>query len=457
MTRPTLPPGDRCSRLANDNQPPVQRRSFDVATDDLERALRDCLVGQTTCPPQVHDAAGRAIRRARRIRRTRAGGAMALGVCLLATVGVAGGGLLSSPAPTPELLAGPSMSALPTATTSRPVAPAAPLPFSGELPREPLSAIQLSPIDLVVAGKLHTFDGEQVDLAPLDEVTLASRISGGWLLVTGPPTDGAATVWFMTPGTAPTAVLPAVDAVAVDTDGSRIAWSRGTEVAVASVVGGKLTGTTTSPAPEQSRPVGFAGDAVLLARDPAERSRGFSAWWPGQGEFEPSWSEHTSALYGTLPDGRTVVAQISDESGRGCLALLDVRRGLTATRTACALPLAGDGRGAVSIDGRWLVANGVADTRSASESELAMLVDLQRVFDDDTGSAVREAGQRLTGAAVWVDPDTVVHAAGVDQVVLIDVDRISNDKGGGVEQIHLPVPVAPDTRPVLVTGVTDRR
>ncbi|MFV2017601.1 hypothetical protein [Micromonospora sp. LOL_023] len=428
-----------------------------MATEDLERALRDCLVDRAGNAPRTADLAGRAIRRARRIRRTRTGGVAVLAGCLLASAGIAGGQLLLSPsATTTALLAEPAPSAGSALTSSGPAAPAAPLPFSGELQREPMAAVQLPPVDIVLAGELRTTEGQRVSLDPLVDVAQAIRMSGGWLVVTEPSTDGDAGVWFVTTDASPKAVLPGVDAVAVDEAGARIAWRRGTEVAVASVVSGELTGTTTSPVPERSSPIGFAGDAVLMARDRADRTRGYSVWRPEQGEFQPIWSDTTSAVYGTLPDGSTVVAQISDASGRPCLALLDVRHDFTVTRTACMLPLTGDGRGAVSADGRWLMINGVADARSASESELALLVDLQRVFDGQAG-AVREAGQRITGTTVWVDPATVVHASGLDQVVRIDVDRISNDRGGAVEQLKLPVSTSSDTQPVLVAGVTDRR
>lgn len=443
-----------------DNLSAVRPRPPGVRTDDLEQALRRCLADhaagrpRTTGAVDTVDVADWAIRRARRHRRVRAGGAAAFGICLLAAASVASGQVLPASGRAPTLLAEPAAPPPPVQTASPAPAAAAPLPLHGDLRRQPLAAAPPLPVDLVVAGELHTTDGRQVDLGPIEAVAQASRMSDGWLLVGEAPADDPAEVWFVTPDAPPKPVLTDVDAVAVDPAGSRIAWRHGAQLAVASLVSGELTNTTTSKAPEPGRPVGFAGDAVLLARDGDGNGRALGVWRPGQGGL-PRWTDSASAVYGALPDGRTVVAQVSDGGGRSCLALLDVARELVTTRSACALPLTGDGRGAVSADGRWLVANGVADARSASESELAMLVDLEKVFDDQVGS-VREAGQRLTGATVWADQVTVVHAAGVDQVVRINVDRISNEQEGAVEQVDVPLS-AVGTVPVLVAGFPDRR
>lgn len=427
-----------------------------MATDDLERALRQCLSDQAVDPPAVADLADRAVRRARRSRRARNGAAAAVGLCLFATAGVASSHLLVVDGLEPPTLAEPLAVTGGDVAASTPAAPAAPLPFSEDLRSQPLAATQAPPVDLVVAGELHTVDGQRMNLAQIGGVAQASRLADGWLVVTETSADGAAGVWFVAPDTAPQVVLAGVDAVAVDPVGTRIAWRHGAELTVASVVHGELAGARRGRAPEQSRPVGFAGDAVLLEREGGgERRRGYGVWRPGQGEGT-SWSETASVVYGALPDGQTVVAQVHDASGGPCLALLDVEQGLTAVKTACTVPLTGDGRGAVSADGRWLVANGVADARAASEPELALLVDLNQVFDDQIG-AVREAGQRLAGSTVWVDQDSVVHAAGVNQLVQINVDRISTGQGGAVEHIAVPASTAVDAEPVLVAGAPDRR
>ncbi|MFV2012174.1 MULTISPECIES: hypothetical protein [unclassified Micromonospora] len=429
-----------------------------MATDDLERALRQSLSDQAVDPPAVADLADRAMRRARRTRRARNGAAAAFCLCLFATAGVVGGHLLLVDSSEPPALAEPLMVTGGDVTARTPAAPAAPLPFSEDLRSQPLAATtQAPPVDLVVAGELRTADGQRMDLAQVGGVAQASRLTDGWLVVTETSADGVAGVWFVAPDTTPQVMLAGVDAVAVDPVGTRIAWLHGAELAVASVVHGELAGTRRGRAPKQSRPVGFAGDAVLLERDGGgERRRGYGVWRPGQAESRTSWSEAASVVYGVLPDGQTVVAQVHDASGGPCLALLDVEQDLTAVKTACTVPLTGDGRGAVSADGRWLVANGVADARVASEPELALLVDLNQVFDDQIG-AVREAGQRLAGSTVWADHDSVVHAAGADQLVQINVDRISAGQGGAVEHIAVPTPAAIDAEPVLVAGAPDRR
>ncbi|MFY1634344.1 hypothetical protein ACN27F_13875 [Solwaraspora sp. WMMB335] len=457
MTRPSRP---NC-----DNPEPSWQRPPRVATDDLERALRHCLVRRAADQPFAGDQliagdlAGQAIRRARRIRRARVGTAAVAAVCTLAVGGLAGSYLLPVPVPAPAVLAEmPALSTSPTTTVTNPDPPAAPRPVSGELRRQPLAAVQQPPVDLVVANELRTADGQLLDLTPIERVSTASRVADGWLVVGDQPMGGTG-VWYVTTRTAPQAirVLPAVDAIAVDPASTRIAWRSGAEVGVATVVGGRLSGEQRASAPEQGRPVGFVGDAVLMARDGGgDRVQGYGVWWPSRGAVEPVWNEATSAVYGPMPDGRTVVGQVSDATGRSCLALLDVLRDLFVEKTACTLPLTSDGRGAVSRDGRWLMANGAADVRATSEAQLAVLVDLASVFDVES-AAVREAGPRLAGTTVWIDEGTVVHAAGAGEIVEVDVDRISNGLGGAIRRTEVTAPTGPGAELVLVDGVPDRR
>ncbi|MDG4768112.1 hypothetical protein O7632_29070 [Solwaraspora sp. WMMD406] len=449
------------SRPTRDNHPALRRRPPVVATDDLERALRDCLVDQTVRAPSLVDPAERAIRRARRVRRNRIGAATLAGVCLAGSTSALAAGLAPAATPAPALLAeAPVLMVTPSgATTTGPAAQAAPLPLSDDLRRQPLAAAQVPPVDVVLADGLHTSDGRRIDLGPIAAVSQASRIPDGWLLVEEQP-SGETGVWFVTATAAPRVVLPGVDGVVFDPAGTRIAWRTGAEVAVARLVDGELADLEHTAVSPETRPVGFAGDAVLMARaDGEDNPAGYDVWWPGRGQFQPTWNETATAVYGSLPDGQSIVAQINDVAGRSCLALLDVRRELAASKTVCALPLTSDGRGAVSHDGRWLMANGTADTRSTTETELAMLVDLGEVFDQEP-AAIREAGPRLTGTAVWADAETVVHVADDEQLVRINVDRISTGQDGAVERYELPTDMfdLSDAHPVLVDGaLTDFR
>jgi len=447
---------------APDYRSAESQRSPVVTTDELERALRDCLSQRAVRPPLRYDPADRVLYRARRIRRSRSAVGAALVVVATGVAGVGGSHLWRGPGtPGTVPMADAPPVVAPSAAMSVAAVPPVPPPLTGDLDRQPLAAVQAPPVDVVIANELHTSGGEWIDLSPIETVSQASRVADGWLVV-GDPAVGETTLWFVTGSAAPRPVLPEVDAVAVDPAGARVAWRSGAQLAVASVVDGALTDTRETAAPTESRPVGFVGSAVLMTRDGTDsRVTGYDVWWPERGGYEPAWSESTAVVYGPLPDGRTVVGQVTGPAGRPCLALLDAERGLATVKTACALPLTSDGRGAVSSDGHWLVANGVADIRSATESELAMLVDLSGVFDERP-AAPREAGPRLASTVVWTDSGTVVHADGTGELVMVSVDRLSSGRARGVERLSLPVDAdtAADLPLVLVdgpAGLLDRR
>jgi hypothetical protein len=112
-------------------------------------------------------------------------------------------------------------------------------------------------------------------------------------------------------------------------------------------------------------------------------------------------------------------------------------------KLACALPLAASGAGAVSPDGRWLIADG-------SDGKQAILVDLETAF---TGNpTTREAGPRLGGDAVWTGADTLLYAAEDGTLIRLRIDRSAADSAQ-TERVDVPGVVA-GTRPVIVVRLS---
>jgi hypothetical protein len=434
----------------SDNLAPGSGRSFDVTPDELEQALRDSLSRRVSVPPPpaAADLAGTAVRRARRIhrRRTIAGAALAA----LATAAVSAGVVQFGAAP--GNYAGPAVVGLgdpPTAArTSSPVPPSVSASPSEPGRRDPGPA-DPPLVDIVVATDLSTAAGDLVDLSRVGTVVQAQRAPGGWLVVSTPAPDRSS-LWYATRTEPPRAVLSGVDAVVLAPDGQRIAWREQGQVHVGSVSAGEVTTSTQTPVSAGAVPVGFVGVAVLLRDHLAAGNNGYDLWWPSGESYQESWNSATVGVYGSLPDRRTVVGQVSvGTPPRPCLALLDASRDLTPVKTACRLPLSAGGHGSISPDGRWLVANGVPDRKAGSgtPTELAFLVDLGTAFGKSP--LVRAAGPRLTGPAVWTGAATLVHADERGELVRVAADRVA--AGGADDVARFTVPgAAPNDRLIMV-------
>lgn len=420
-------------------------------------ALRETLSRQAGPSRAVPDLAGPAIRAARRIRRRRSAAAASVVAVAVAAATVSGWQLAGSAADrgahvpvvdAARAVAPPAMTPTPTPTPS-----AEPLAAAGHLTPQPLAAIRTPPVDLVVAARLDTTDGERMDLSVLGTVTQARRGDEGWLVVATAPA-GRPALWFVTPAHPPKPLLPTADAVALAPDGRHVSWLATGRTSVAAVTAGRLTGIRQTPVPPRSRPIGFVGDGVLLTRQlSGGEIEGYDIWWPERGPYQPAWNTSLIGVYGPLPDGRTVVAQVAGEAGRPCLALLDADRGLPVVKRACALPLAAGGPGTVSPDGRWLMANSSPSTpagaATAFPAPTALLVELPTAFRPRPAS--RKAGPRLTGAAVWTDPGTVIHPGGAAELVRVSADRLADGDPTAVERV--PVPGArPDDQLIVVPG-----
>jgi hypothetical protein len=227
----------------------------------------------------------------------------------------------------------------------------------------------------------------------------------------------------MMPGP-PRALRAAVDAVTVAPDGDRVAWRKGARVHVGAVRKGRLSSVDDTLVPIGAVPVGFVGAGLLLGRRPAEALAGsYALWWPSRGEIDGPWRIATG-VYGALPDGRTVVAQIPAGDGEPCLALLDAGADLAVREQACDVPLTAGAAGWVSPDGRWLVAE-----RTAEES---VLVDVTAVFDGDEQSV--GAGPRPNGPGAWTDGSTVVYG-GDGYLARLRVDEVAHGDADAVERI----------------------
>ncbi|MEV4630758.1 hypothetical protein AB0J90_31290 [Micromonospora sp. NPDC049523] len=399
-----------------------------MTTGRLERVLRECLAeragtasGVADPPPlaayrdrdHADELSATVRRRGRRIRRRRTAAA---GVATVALVGVLGG-----------------IAVLPIGEPSGIVASGSPA----------------LPVDVVVPAGLRTVTGELVDLAAVGPVAQASRTAGGWLVVGAHPPNRS-TLWYVPNAGPPSPLLTGVRAVVVAPDGRRVAWRDGNQLLLAPVEAGRLGPIQRSDAPERVVPTGFVGAAVLLRRRPAGADDQYDLWWPDRGAYRVSGGDPAVTVYGPLPDGRTVVGQLPAADGeRPCLALLDAARDLAPTRVTCELPLAPGGRGTISPDGRWLVANGVfehwfGDLAGAGNApaELALVIDLSTVF----GSApvIRAAGPRLAGPVAWTPGGLLLHAGDQGRLLRVTPDRVPG-----------PDPVV-DRLPVPETGGNDR-
>ncbi|GAA4458074.1 hypothetical protein GCM10023170_055380 [Phytohabitans houttuyneae] len=407
-----------------DNPGPGPTRPLGVASDDLERALRETLSRAADPSHAVgrHDPAGRAIGKGRRINRRRSvvGTVMVVAATAAATAGViqlrpddqryAGPAWVEDPPP--EILQ--SLPAIEPTT-------AVPVPM-GTFDRDKMSATSV-PVDVVVASQLRTTGGTAITLSQVGTVTQAHEASKGWLVV-GMPPSGGATLWYVASDGSSMQVLPAVDAIALAPDGRRVAWRDSARLFTAVVDQGTLKGATQTSAPAEGLPVSFVGDGVLMQRAGSGAHQGtYDVWWPRRGTYTPMWKPGTAEIYGPLPDGRTVVGQVSAETGdRPCLALLDAVNALTVLKTACALQLNPRGSGTVSPDGHWLVADGAGRAR---------LVDLRVAFDGRGTSA--DAGPELSDQAAWASGSTLVHVSRAG-----DLMRVKAGKEPEVEEIPVP-------------------
>ena len=410
-----------------DNRTGSPERPFPVSDDELERALRETLSRRVeTSRPLPADPAGEILRRARRTgrRRTLTGLALAGVATVVVTTGVAQFSAPGGDGGTPTVVLGDPPVLFPSPQTS-----------------EPSSVTRFGPVraelDLLVGDRLDTSGGERRQLTGVSGVERAQRIheQEGWLLTSAATVAGRTLWWVPVGGTAPQVMLAAADAVAVSPDGRQVAWRDGTDLIAAGVVAGQLIAPVRIAAPEGAVPVGFTGDAVLI-QQPGDG--GMSVWNRALGGQPGPVNPDVRTVYGTRPDGRVVGLVAAGRDEQHCLALLDPARDLAPVRTGCGLKLATDGLGAVSFDGRWLLANGTSRT--------ALLVDLR----DPASPVPHPAGPLLAGGVSWTRAGVALHVDATGGLVRVKPERVLAGDRPTASKVE---GLAPEDRPVVVADV----
>jgi hypothetical protein len=270
------------------------------------------------------------------------------------------------------------------------------------------------PVDYVQEGSLYLRSGRSVKL-PADNVTQVRRAGDGFVVVAHVFGDEEQRAWYVDErGGAPVMVLDRVRSVAVAADGTgRMAWVDGSKMFYRASVKPFAVGRSQpveTDRPESGHPVGFVGDAVLLAdRGPGEAGR-HDLWFPERGDYEPTWATFL-AVYGVRGSAELVVAKQT----RSSVCLASVRMStLKLNESGCHHVDRAPERGWVSPSGRWLV---VADEHQAQ------MFDLSSGWR--AGAQVAWSVDRVGPDAAWLDRDTVALHTSTGVVVL---SPFANDK-----------------------------
>ncbi|MEG3635001.1 hypothetical protein [Micromonospora palythoicola] len=391
-----------------------------MSSDELEGALREMLSRRAAVTRAVAaDPAGAAIRRADRIQRRRTLAGMSTAV--LVVVAVSAGSLHlrdnRPPAGGTVVIGDPDQRPLVERVTA---------------PPGPDTAAPIAEVDLLIDGSIATAQGRRVPLLGIGEVERVHRLTDGrgWLAV-GAPTLAGRFLWAVAADGTAQVLLAGADEIVLDADGRQVAWKQGTVLAAAGIVNGELASTVRAEAPAEAVPLRFVNGAVLVRLAPDRP--GHALWTLRPGPLDLGGDRASTHIFGALPDGRLVGGTTPGVGLPTCLTLLDPARDLAPSQPDCGPEAAGDGRGAVSPDGRWLLVNG----RSAGEDS-ALLVDLA-TFELPT--AVRPAGPPMTGTVVWRTPDTAYYADAAGGLVRVAVDRVVAGR-----------PAAPTALPGLPAG-----
>nr|WP_258545187.1 hypothetical protein [Micromonospora provocatoris] len=107
-------------------------------------------------------------------------------------------------------------------------------------------------------------------------------------------------------------------------------------------------------------------------------------------------------------------------------------------RTGCGLKLATDGLGAVSSDGRWLLANGTSRT--------ALLVDLA----DPARPVTHPAGPVLAAGVAWTRGGVALHVDASGGLVRVKPERVLAGDRPTASKVE---GLAPEDHPVVVADV----
>ncbi|PZG15557.1 hypothetical protein C1I95_19320 [Micromonospora craterilacus] len=400
-----------------------------MSQSELERAVREAFSRRTAASrAPADDPAGAVIRRANRIQRRRALAGMSL--VAVAIVGVSAGAMQlgDDPPPSNSVVVGEPDPVPDAAWTT--VAP----------PTGPDTETPLAEVDLVLGETIATAQGRRVSVLGAGGVERAHRLADGrgWLAI-GTPTPSGRFLWAVTPNGAAQVLLAGADEIVLDQHGQQVAWKQGAMLAAAGIANGELTGTVRADAPAEAVPLRFVDGAVLVRLAPDRP--GHVLWQRRPGPLDPGTDRSSTRVFGALPDGRLVGEVATGTPRRACLALLDPTQDLAPAGPECGPELGGDGPGAVSPDGRWLLVNGQSKGQDA-----ALLVDLAGL---GSSAVPQVAGPTMTGTVVWNALGTAYYADTAGGLVRVDVDRIR------ISRPAAPVAVPglkPGESPVVVSG-----
>jgi hypothetical protein len=183
-------------------------------------------------------------------------------------------------------------------------------------------------------------------------------------------------------GSAKVMVEKADAPVAVAPDGQHLAWRTGGKLYYGHVdPGTKAVVEKSSPAPERGAPIGVGTDTVVVGY--SETGGGIDhhdTWVPSLGDYKPTWdkSAHVRAVYTPGRADGTFLGLVQGPAGDKdlCLAVMNPKDSLKATRTACGIVNQLDRHGAIAPDGHWLA---MFAASSGGKGELA-IVDLTTAF-----------------------------------------------------------------------------
>lgn len=280
------------------------------------------------------------------------------------------------------------------------------------------------PVDYVQEEWLYLRNGRSVRL-PSGNVTQVQRAGDGFVVVEQFQGDGEQRAWYVNERSGvPVLVLDQVSSLAVSTDGEgRMAWLAGTKMYYRETpVPTSRVDTAVPPVvtdrPAGGRPVGFVGEAVLLA-DAAPNSPSTAGpvsperhdlWFPARGNYVPTWAA-VSAVYGVRTSSELVVAR---QHAKGvCLGFVRMST-LKPESGECHYVDRAPARGWVSPSGRWLV---VADPFQAQMFDL--------LAGWRMGAQVKWSVDRVGADAAWLDRDTVALHTSTGVIVL---SAFANDK-----------------------------
>jgi hypothetical protein len=391
--------------------------------DELRRAFAEHVASVPVASPTL---ANDVLRRGRQLRRRRhQAAASGFAAFVLTTAGLIAitwpttGGHPSAVAPADVPPVEPAASVTPSAT---------PVPMSASASMPALAL----PFDLVAGNQLRTMSGRAVTMPNQGPFERAYRDPTGYLLVeaSGPKRK----LWHVPQNSGdPKLIIASADSIAVSEDGTRVAWTDGRDmsfrlltdplpakpsgspstsasalppsaapqaraVATASPSGSpqpRLPSEVKTTAPEIGVPVGFVGDAVLLAAPgPADGRTRYDLWWPAHGSYHPTWREFLG-VYGTRAGGREVVVVRQDDKNGICVSAVEPAA-LNVERSACGVVDVVPQYGSLSPDGRWLV---------VARDDRMQAVDLTTVFDHPAKREWQLSSQ--VQDLVWVGDATV--------------------------------------------------